>query len=64
MCTCTAIFGSAFKILYKDEGKEKDDEATNSVEDEKLDIHDMESKQQLCRVSVIHIHDLFFYLHR
>ena len=45
MCTCTAIFGSVFKILYKDEGKEKDDEATNSVEDEKLDTYDMESKQ-------------------
>ena len=41
------IFGSGFKILYKDEGKEEEDEATNSVEDEKLDIQDLESKQHL-----------------
>jgi len=33
--------------LYKDEGKEEEDEATNSVEDEKLDIQDLESKQHL-----------------
>ena len=45
MCTCTdSKFWFCFKILYKDEGKE-DDEATNSVEEEKLDVHDMESKQ-------------------
>lgn len=44
--TCTSwIFGSAFKILYKDEGKEEDDEGTNSVEDEKLNIQDLDSKQ-------------------
>lgn len=55
-CTCTAIFGSAFKILYKDEGKEEDDDTTNSAEDEKLDIHDMESKQHfliLLRYTVV-----------
>jgi len=41
------IFCSGFKILFKDEGKEEEDEATNSVEDEKLDIQDLESKQHL-----------------
>ena len=38
-------FWFCFKILYKDEGKEEDDEAANSAEDEKLEVHDMESKQ-------------------
>ncbi|XP_020615608.1 regulator of nonsense transcripts 2-like isoform X2 [Orbicella faveolata] len=33
-------------ILYKDEGKEEDDDTTNSAEDEKLDIHDMETEEE------------------
>ena len=40
------MFVSYCQILYKDEGKDGEDtDGTHSVEDEKLDIQELESKQ-------------------